>query len=177
MLALSASDLASKQPLSPDLPRLALTYRCKAITSLNAAISKPLSSYEECNAMLATCYSLLFQSVLMPDGLIEYMTFIRGVMVVAIHMGKGSMKFLFHSMWNQVELMDDDLRKAPLIDPQLATGACRSLEAIVGFVVNPREIEYYGHLLTAARALFTSSRDGNYLFPSRRLYAYKGQRT
>ena len=57
-------------------------------------------------------------------------------------------------------MIQNNLHDIELVDPELATGACRSLEKIVHLVVNPREIEYYGHLLSGARALFTSSSDG-----------------
>jgi len=89
MLALSASELAisptSNEIYSSQLTHIGLDYRVKAITALSVAISTPLKSFEQANAMLATCFVLLFQSVLMEDGLIEYMSFIRGVIAVSIH--------------------------------------------------------------------------------------------
>jgi hypothetical protein len=114
MLALSASDLILSQPFHPELPSVAMTHRVKAIRALNSAIGKPLLSFAEGNAMLATCYALLFQSVLMRDGLVEYMTFIRGVIVVALHMGKRNMRFLFRWMVSQVEGIDHNLERARL---------------------------------------------------------------
>jgi hypothetical protein len=164
MLALSASDLADTSP-SPStsiaLKSTALSYRIKAITSLNLAISQPITSAEKGNAMLATCYNLLLQSVLIEDGLIEYMTFIRGTIAVSIHMGINHIKFLFQHMFNQEEIAEAYMKDLPLIQPDLAHECCRSLENICNLVTNPREVEYYSHLLSAARNLFTSSSDGN----------------
>jgi len=89
MLALSASELASSrtstQSQSSELTNTGLGHRVKAITALNTAISASIQSFEQGNAMLATCFILLFQSVLMDDGLIEYMSFIRGVIAVSIY--------------------------------------------------------------------------------------------
>jgi len=89
MLALSASDLANSRTSSDsqasELTNTGLGHRVKAISALNTAIGAPLQSFKQGNAMLATCFVLVFQSVLMDDGLIEYMSFIRGVIAVSIH--------------------------------------------------------------------------------------------
>ncbi|KAK4167381.1 hypothetical protein QBC43DRAFT_311707 [Cladorrhinum sp. PSN259] len=46
---------------------------------------------EEGNALMATCFALTFQSVLLDDGMVEYMTFIRGIVIVAIQMYVGGL--------------------------------------------------------------------------------------
>ena len=164
MLALSASDIVeSGMPTNrPELRCVAMSHRVKAISSLNEAIGKPISSIEQGNAMIATCFSLLFQSTLINDGLVEYMTFIRGVVVVSMHMGQRRIGFLFDHLFDQAEVVASELTESPLIDPEHARGACRSLELICPLIQNPKEKEYYGYLLAAARALFTSSQDGKY---------------
>jgi len=57
-------------------------------------------------------------------------------------------------------MIQANLQEIELVNPDLATGACRSLERFAHLVVNPREVEYYGYLLSGARALFTSSSAG-----------------
>jgi len=109
MLALSASDLADPNngrdiQSAADLTNTALNYRVKAITALKRALSAPQQSFEQGNAMLATCFSLLFQSVLLDDGLIEYMTFIRGVIAVSVH----SESFCYSVMGRDVEERTDE---------------------------------------------------------------------
>ena len=162
MLALSASDIAESNPSSAsrELGCVAMSHRVKAIASLNEAIGKPIQSVEQGNAMIATCFSLLLQSTLIDDGIVEYMTFVRGVLVVSMHMGQKNIRFLFEHMFDQAEVVESELTESPLIDPQHARHACRSLELLCPLVQNAREVEFYGHLLSAARALFTSSRDG-----------------
>ena len=102
----------------------------------------------------------VFQSILMNEGLVEYMTFIRGVVVVSMDMGQKNIGFLFEHMFDQSQIFESELTESPLIDPELARPACRSLERFCPLVKHTREVEFYGHLLSAARALFTSSRDG-----------------
>jgi hypothetical protein len=160
MLALSASDIAETEPSSPELKCTAIAYRVKAIGSLNQAIGQGLESIEQGNAMIATCFSLLFQSTFLSDGLVEYMTFIRGVLAVSVQMGKNNLKFLFQHMFDQVQVVESELTEAPLIPPDQAHGACRSLQQLCPLVQNTREVEFYEHLLSASRALLTSSRDG-----------------
>lgn len=162
MLALSAQELSDTQPPCWELQRIALTYRVKSITALNHAISQPDISVDHGNAMLATCFVLLFQSVLLEDGLVEYMSFIRGVIAVCMHMGANNLKFLFANLLDQTSIVHKSLQETPLINPELAQGACRSLEKFANLVKNPREVEYFGHLLSVARNLFTSSADGKY---------------
>jgi hypothetical protein len=57
------------------------------------------------------------------------------------------------------------LQSSPLVDPELAKGACRSVEKFAHLVTNPRELEYLTYLLGAARDLFTSSSEGKSLYP------------
>jgi hypothetical protein len=170
MLALSASELATCEPANSDLTCTAMTHRVKAITSLNNAISSGITSFEQGNAMLATCYSLLFQSTLINDGLVEYMTFIRGCVVVGMQMGTKNMKFVFHHMWGDesVELIDPGLKLTPLVDSKSVGAACRSIEKFRHLCHKKCEVDVYALLLNMARALFTSSRDGELVLFSMR---------
>lgn len=165
ILALSASDLTKTNTYSPELKRTALAYRLKAITSLSASISLGIKSFEEGNAMIATCYNLFVQSVFIDDGLTEYMTFIRGAILIGKQMVERSMKFLFHSMWaddSEIYTLHPSLNNTPLISPKHVTAACLSLEKLHSLCLKKTELEMLGLLLSMARALFTSSRDGKY---------------
>ncbi|EHK99279.1 hypothetical protein M7I_4844 [Glarea lozoyensis 74030] len=164
MLALSAQDMASvnADPVtSQQLKTKAMSHRVTAISALNTAITKGLSRFEQGNAMLATCFALLFQSVYMDDGLAEYMTFIRGTVAVGIQMGIRKDKILFEHLFddNGEKLVDPAMMKAPLVDSSLVRMALASLEKIQPLCDHVVEVEIYGMLLAAARALITSSRD------------------
>jgi hypothetical protein len=162
MLALSASDIANSQPDSSLLNRIALNYRLKAITSLKVAISSGLQTFEKGNAMLGTCYNLFAQSTLIEDGVIEYMTFIRGCIVLGLQMLAQKMQFVFHSMWGQdnVARLSPGLIAAPLIDGERARAACASLERCKTLCEKAAELEMLGYLLSSARSLLTSSHAG-----------------
>jgi hypothetical protein len=140
----------------------------KAIEALNRAVSRGIQTMEEGNAMIGTCYALLFQSVLMNDGLTEYMSFIRGTVAIIIHMAQNQMKFLFHHMQDheQMEQIDPMLYETPLIDAEAVGAACRSLEKMAPLCTTKIEIQLYGLLLNMARTCITSSRDGKSLFYS-----------
>lgn len=168
MLALGASDLAveSPDPLSPEaktqLSTTALSHRVQAISCLNAAILRGINRFEDGNAMLATCYALLFQSVFLEDGLAEYMSFIRGTVAVGMQMGMKGMKVLFDQLFEDKDLkvIEPAMLKAPLIDSGLVRLALESLERIEPLCQTKVEREMYGMLLSTARALITSSHDG-----------------
>jgi hypothetical protein len=166
MLALAASELAEQHPESSQLSCTAMSHRVKAIGALNTAISSGMTHFEQGNAMLATCFTMIFQSVLIEDGLAEYLTFIRGTIVVGIQMGIKKMHILFDRLFGDrdLESIDPKMKAASLIEPELVRIAIRSLEKIAPLCKSRLEIEVYGMLLSIARALVTSSRDGKF-FP------------
>lgn len=168
MLALSASELAEKDPnpvTSKALSCTAISHRVTAIARLNAAISAGLANFEQGNAMLATCFSLLFQSVLLEDGLLEYMTFIRGGVTVGYQMGMKGLRILFEKLFDQQDIpetLHNLMVEAPLVHPKLVRKALDSLERLEPLCQHPVEKEVYRMLHEIARSLITSSRDGRY---------------
>src|ERR1035438_8917429 len=99
MLALSASDIeAASSQHSSELTQSAICHRILAIRSLNRALSTGLHSFEEGNAMIATFFNLVSQSMLIDEGNSEYFTFIRGGALVATQMGSKGLKFLFQNL-------------------------------------------------------------------------------
>lgn len=161
MLALSASDIVCYTE-DKSLTVTAVTHRAKSIEALNAAVSRGLTTFEQGNAMLATCFVLLFQSTLLNDGLGEYMSFLRGCIAIGMQMGLKRMRFLFTKLWGDenLEAIDPVLQKAPLIEPQVVSMACRSLEKMGPLCKTKVELKMYGLILSMARNLVTSSRDG-----------------
>lgn len=162
MLALSASELACTAEPTMDMHSTALTHRVKSISSLNAAVARGIQSYEEGNAMLATCFSLLFQSCLLEDGLSEYMMFIRGTVSVGYSMGARRMKFVFEKLFDDQQLaqVDPEMNAAPLINAEVAASANRSFERFKHLCVHKVEVDVYIILSGIASSLITSSKDG-----------------
>lgn len=174
MLALSASELAnSPSASSSEMRVVAMNHRVKSIEDLRRAVDKGLSSVEEANAMIATCFSLLFQSTLIHDGLSEYMSFIRGTVAIGIQMYIRNFRTFFANLYGDgaVLAMNDALLSTPLLDPQIVTSAIRSLERLSP-ICRPGsvEIEMLGLLSNMARSLVTSSRDA--YMELRKIYAH-----
>ncbi|KFY05786.1 hypothetical protein V492_08299 [Pseudogymnoascus sp. VKM F-4246] len=160
MLALAASDLSECSPNDSALALSGMNHRVRAIESLSTALSRGVHTMEEGNAMLATCYTLVFQSALIADGFPEYMSFIRGCMVVAWQMGVKQLKFIFDGILSDEQLvrMGPHLQGPPGIDPDLTNGAIGSLEAFRPLVVRDAEKPFFECLLQITEAAQISSR-------------------
>jgi hypothetical protein len=167
MLALSASDLAQHTD-DKDLIMTSITHRVKAIESLNKTVAMGVTCWEQGNAMIATCFALLFQSVLLNDGLAEYISFLRGIIAIGLQMGQRKMKFVFSKLWGDahLEAIEPGLAAAPLINTDVVSAACRSLERMSLLCKTKTEIGMYGLLLSMARNLVTSSRECKSEIPS-----------
>lgn len=163
MLALSASDLGatSSQP-SSDLAQSAIFHRILAIKSFNRALSTGLHSLEDGNAMLATCYILLYQSTLIDEGLSEYLTFVRGCVLVPLQMDCRGLKFLFQNLLNndEIEMTRPYLESMPEIDLRPVDAACASLEALAPVCERESEKMIREYTLEIVRSFYLSSCDG-----------------
>ncbi|KAL2185415.1 hypothetical protein L209DRAFT_756548 [Thermothelomyces heterothallicus CBS 203.75] len=119
--------------------------------------------FEEGNALMATCFALTYQSVLLEDGMVEYMTFIRGIIIVAIQMYCRGAHLLFGQFLGdrQQETLEPHMRDLPLIDADWTARAVRAVEDLRPLVdgVEGREVErrYWELLGEMARRLSVSS--------------------
>ena len=98
ILGFAASELLCTDPT---LITAAMSHRVKAIKAIKkrlAEASKMNTSYEEANALVATCFALTFQSVSLDDGLAEYLTFIRGIVIVAMQMMFRNIRPMFDNL-------------------------------------------------------------------------------
>jgi hypothetical protein len=162
MLGLSASELTAKLTPTYELACSAMKHRVVAIKALNQALSRGIQTFEEGNAMLATCYVLLFQSVLLDDGLAEYVSFLRGCVLIAQTMGCKKMKFLFHSFLGMdgFKKMEPHLKDEPEVKPGPLNAARKSLDAFAPLCQKEYEKNFHTCLMKTSGALYTSSRNG-----------------
>jgi hypothetical protein len=163
MLALSASDIeATSGQHSSELTKSAICHRILAIRSFNHALSTGLHTFEEGNAMLATCYSLIFQSTLMDDGYAEFLSFTRGCVLVAVQMGCKGLKLLFQNLLSneEFERVDLHLQGTPGVDLGPIDAAFASLEAFRPLCERESDKKFHGCLLEIVRKYYSSSRDG-----------------
>jgi hypothetical protein len=166
MLALSASDIAAiPSQHTSELIQSAIIHRVLAIKLFNRALSTGLHSFEEGNAMLATCYLLVFQSILIDEGLDEHLTFIRGCVLVSLQMGYKGLKFLFQNLLsnNELEKIRPHFQGTPPIDLGPVDAAYASLEAFWHLCERESEKKFHGYLLEVVRSLYLSSGDGTNL--------------
>ena len=82
MLGLAASHL-SLASTGEDFSAQALAHRVAAITSLNQSLSRPCASESEGDARFATVMALTFQSSYMSEGMLEFLSMVRGCYVVS----------------------------------------------------------------------------------------------
>jgi hypothetical protein len=162
ILGLAASDLSVQK--DPSLVASAMNHRLKAIKAIKKTLSDVprADTFEEGNALMATCFALTFQSVLLDDGMVEYMTFIRGVIIVAIQMYIKGAKLLFGAFLGerQQEAMQPFLEKCPLIEQAWATAAVAAIENLEPLCQHPMEKQYHERILDMARQLHVSSWGG-----------------
>ncbi|KAH8679342.1 hypothetical protein BGZ61DRAFT_457065 [Ilyonectria robusta] len=81
MLGLAASHLSLGT--NADYTSQALTHRVYAIGSLNQALNTPCATKAEGDARFATMMALTFQASYMPEGMQEFLSMIRGCIVVS----------------------------------------------------------------------------------------------
>lgn len=167
ILGLAASDLMLKDS---SLVTQAMTHRIKAIKAIKKTLSDAptADTFEEGNALMATCFVLTFQSVLLEDGMVEYMTFIRGVIIVAIQMYIKGAKLIFGQFLgdNQMEVLQPFLETVPLINQTWAAAAVAAIENLGVLCQHPMEMQYHGMILEMAKQLHVSSWGGECLLLS-----------
>lgn len=160
MLALAASDLATTS--APDFVSSAMSHRLLAIKSLNKALSEGMHTFEQSNAVLTTCYSLAFQSALMDDNPAEFMTFIRGFILVSTHMKCNKLECLFKNLLGEDQLaaLEPYLRATPAICPAVIIAASASLEVLGSLCRENSEIAFHTLLVEMADSLRKSPVEG-----------------
>lgn len=145
----------------------AMNHRVRAVKSIKkrlADASKATTSPEETNALIATCFALTFQSVSLDDGLAEYMTFIRGIVIVGMQMMFRGIKPVFSTLFEekQDELLEPLMQSLPLIRKGWTDAALEAVNGLKPLCVEPVEIEYQEKLLDIVQKLYVNSWTGRF---------------
>ncbi|KAI0513174.1 C6 zinc finger protein [Xylaria bambusicola] len=158
ILGLAASDLMIHDP---SLVTFAMAHRLKAIKAIKKTLTDvpKTNTFEEGNALLATCYALTFQSVMLDDGMAEFMTFCRGIIIVAIQMYCKGAKFIFSNFLgdDQMEILQPLMEAIPPIRTEWTDMAVANIAALQPLCQQQVEIDYHQLLTEIAEALYTSS--------------------
>ena len=179
MLAFSASDIeVTSGKHSSELAQSALSHRILAIKYFNRALSAGQHTFEEGNALLATCWVLQYQSLLIDEGLAEYLTFVRGCVLVPLYMAGQDLKFLFKNLLSDEEMqkMRLSLQDLPAINVRDLDAAYTSLEGLKPLCVREVDKRVQERLMEILRKFYLSSCDGtNFLSQMQNYNANLGQ--
>jgi hypothetical protein len=167
MLALSASDIeASSNEHSSELAQSAIFHRILAIKYFNRALSTCLHTFEERNAILATCFILLYQSTLIDEGLSEYLTFVRGCVLIPLQLAGKDLRLLFQNLLSDegIEKTRPYLQDLQAIDLKSVDAAYASLERLGPLCEREAEKRMHERMLDLVRCFYLSSCDGTKFF-------------
>lgn len=164
ILGFAASQLI---PTDSSLVTAAMSHRVKAIRSIKKRLvdnARTGTSHEEANALVATCFALTFQSVSLDDGMAEYMTFIRGIVIVGMQMMFKGIKPIFSTIFepDSNELLAPLMQELPLIQRGWADSAKEAIDNLRDLCVEPVEIEYQEKLSDIVERLYINSWAGAY---------------
>ncbi|EFQ32221.1 uncharacterized protein GLRG_07365 [Colletotrichum graminicola M1.001] len=114
---------------------------------------------EHANALVATCFALTFQSVTLEDGMAEYMTFIRGILIVGTLMWIKGIKPIFVNVMGEDSsaVLEPRMADLPLIRREWADGAVEAIGGLRGLCRDVVEVEYFELIMAMATKLHTSS--------------------
>jgi hypothetical protein len=157
ILGLAASDLMSQDP---SLVTFAMQHRLKAIKAIKKTLTDVPkgNTFEEGNALMATCFALTFQSVCLEDGMAEFMTFCRGIVIVAIQMYCKGTKLIFNNFIHEdsMAILKPLMELVPPLPRQWSDMAVTAIRALAPLCKHTVELEYHAILLEMAEALYTS---------------------
>lgn len=164
MLGLAASHLSLCN--GSDYSSQALAHRVDAIKSLNQALNTPCLSKPEGDARFATIMALTFQSSYMQEGMLEFLSLVRGCMVVSDTAMLSFDDSAFRSFSTEEhEKTVRSLNGSPMLDPryhlELDMGIA-SLRAIGPLCQSTLEVRYLGALDGMLRTAQRSHMDGTY---------------
>ncbi|KAF5013834.1 hypothetical protein FDECE_191 [Fusarium decemcellulare] len=158
MLGLGASHLGLLSPSGYE--RAALKHRVTAIKSLNNQLSKPKLSKQDAEAAFGAMLVLTFQSAYMTDGLVDFLTMVRGCWLV----GNNSVQDLETTIFKTfaratylekvkelVQLDETD----QWLDALVAEEFCASIKRIGPLCKSVPELRYLAHMQRIATLALT----------------------
>ncbi|KAJ0368674.1 hypothetical protein COL154_002513 [Colletotrichum chrysophilum] len=145
ILGMAACDLMAQDP---SLLAFAMAHRVKAIKAIKKSLAElPTkgTNTEHANALVATCFALTFQSTSFEDGMGEFMTFIRGILIIGAQMMCKGIKPVFVNMLDQDSraVLEPKMVNLPLIRQEWADGAVEAIGALRHLCRDEVEIQYY----------------------------------
>ncbi|RSM14572.1 hypothetical protein CEP52_001191 [Fusarium oligoseptatum] len=149
MLGLGASHLGLLTP--NDYNKVALKHRVTAIRELNRHLSKPNITKAGGEAAFAAMLVLTFQSSYMVDGMVDFLTMVRGCWLV----GYGSVgdldetifkTFARSSYYEKIKALAQQDDTVHYLDALIANQFCASVRRIAPFCKSVPELRYLAHM-------------------------------
>jgi hypothetical protein len=169
ILALGASHLTITTNSPAEMETRALTHRIQAVSLLNKALSHPARTKAEADARFATFMNLTFQSTCMKEGLIDFLTMLRGCILQNDISDFGEVSAFASSFRNKhMETMEThfDSSNQQDMDFDEVDGGVQSLSALRPLLQTDLETQYHGHLTELVLNAYTSPRAGKSSFSS-----------
>lgn len=168
MLGIGASHLGllSDADYSPQ----ALVHRVAAIKSLNNALNTPCATKSEGDARFATVLALTFQASYLPEGMLEFLSMVRGCHVVAATSMLSYEESLFAPF--SAERHFETVKKLNEVavprgqDEEVIDPFLKSVRALAPLCHSATEVKYLAGMEKALRLARTSSVDGPYFLCS-----------
>ena len=161
VLALGASHLARLVPDGQLYTELSVAHQNVAVRGFKDALGQNPRAYGDHDALLATCYALCFQASYMNDGMVDFLTMVRGCALIheQILTEQGSTSFHLGDDWQQ-RLMSPWLDNLPAVDSSLLQEAQTSLEILQPMIRSPGELSFYRAMYNTVTSLLVSPRKG-----------------
>ena len=160
MLALGASHLDRITPVAEHTTK-AIVHRGHAMAGLSRALAKNERVYGESDAMVATCYALTFQSTYMSDGLLDFITMVRGCALITgkIREDNSPTAFNLQPDWH-FKLMEPKMKDLPVVHQHLLDNGLLALEEVRPLLITRTDHQFHGALTKVIQGLSRSSREG-----------------
>jgi hypothetical protein len=160
MLALGASHLTITTTSAAEMESRALNHRIQAISLLNKALSRPATSKAEADARFATFMNLTFQSSCMKEGLIDFLTMLRGCILQGDLGELSAFASFFHD--THMDTMESQITDVELkdLEKQDLDDGVQSLSALEPFLQRDVERRYHKHLTELVFNAYTSPKKG-----------------
>ena len=160
ILALGASHLTRVAP-GEDYTTQAIVHRGHAIEGLNKALNETDRIYGESDAMLAACYALTFQASHMGDGMIDFITMVRGCALVTEKVKQEGSTTAFNiELDAHLRIMSPRLDDLPEVEPDIVADGIECLTTVQHLLDTYAEYHFHSALMNVLLSLQQSPRSG-----------------
>ncbi|KAL6923399.1 hypothetical protein FSST1_000673 [Fusarium sambucinum] len=160
MLGLGASHLGLLTPSGYE--RAALKHRVIAISALNKYLTKASFTQQDVEAAFGAMLNLTFQSAYMTDGLVDFLTMVRGCWLVGTQPSVDLDHTIFKT-FGRVSYLDkikaivhEDSQTNHYLDKVIAEGFCQSVQKLGPLCHSVAELQYLGHMQRIATLASTN---------------------